>query len=122
MCNQRGSLGKNPSGGARHEVETTGAGDGGVLSSSVPGFRDPGEYSPASQHSNRLRGGVDREDSAAVRRRAAIMRRFHRVIEEYLDQPLDMPQLAKAVGTSERTLTACCHEHLGMGPKRYVIL
>ena len=93
-----------------------------MLSNSVPSSRDPDKYSPAGQHLNCLLADVDREDGAAVKRHAAIMQRFYRVIEEHLDRPFDMPQLARAVGTSERTLTACCQEHLGMGPKRYVIL
>ena len=86
-----------------------------MLSSSVLTFRDPDEHSPAGQHSNRL-------NRDAVRRYAAIMRRFYRVIDVHLDQPLYMPELARAVGTSERTLTACCQEHLGMGPNRFVML
>lgn len=93
-----------------------------MLSSSAFSGRDAGEYSPAGQHPNCLSRDADREDSAAVRRHAAIMRRFYQVIEKYLDQPFDMPQLAREVGTSERTLTACCQEHLGMGPKRFLIL
>ena len=93
-----------------------------MLSSSHLGFHDPGEYLPTGQHLNSLHTDADREDSASVRRHAAIIRRFHRVIEEYLDRPFDMTHLARTVGTSERTLTTCCQEHLGMGPKRYLIL
>lgn len=62
------------------------------------------------------------EDRAAVRQHAAIMRRFHDVIERHLDEPLYIPELSKAVGTSVRTLIACCQEHLGMGPKRFLLL
>src|SRR6185312_1911914 len=53
---------------------------------------------------------------------ATIKRRFYRVIEERLDQPLYLPELCREIGTAERTLRACCHEHLGMGPKRYLLL
>ena len=69
-----------------------------------------------------LGGSEVNEDRAALRRHAAIMRRFHRVIEEHLDQPLYVPELCKEIGTSIRTLNACCHEHLGMGPKHYLLL
>jgi AraC-like DNA-binding protein len=71
---------------------------------------------------NCLEADQANEDRAAIRQHAAIMRRFYRVIEERLDEPLYMPELCKAVGASERTLNTCCHEHLGMGPKRYLLL
>lgn len=66
--------------------------------------------------------GEAHKDTAAQRQHAAIMRRFHRVIEEHPDDPLYIPELCKEVGASERTLNACCNEHLGMGPKRYLVL
>jgi AraC-like DNA-binding protein len=50
------------------------------------------------------------------------MRRFHRVIEVNIDRPLYIPELCTAVGASERTLRTCCEEHLGMGPKRFLLL
>jgi AraC-like DNA-binding protein len=67
-------------------------------------------------------GGQVEEDRAAQRHHAAIMRRFHRIIEEHLDEPLYVPELCKEIGTSIRTLNACCHDHLGMGPKHYLLL
>jgi AraC-like DNA-binding protein len=69
-----------------------------------------------------LDGGDVHEDRTAQRRHAAIMRKFHRVVEERVDDPLYIPELCKEIGTSLRTLNACCHEHLGMGPKRYLLL
>jgi AraC-like DNA-binding protein len=63
-----------------------------------------------------------REDRAASRQHAAIMRRFHQVIEQHLDQPLYAPELCTEIAVSERTLRACCQEYLGMGPKRYLQL
>ena len=69
-----------------------------------------------------LDGGESREDRAAERHHAAIMRRFDRVIEEHLDEPLYVPELCREVGASARTLLACCQEHLGMGPKHYLLL
>jgi transcriptional regulator GlxA family with amidase domain len=69
-----------------------------------------------------LDAAEDEKDRAARRQHAVIMRRLYRVIEECTDQPLYVPELCKAVGTSERTLRACWKEHLGMGPKRYLLL
>jgi hypothetical protein len=56
-----------------------------------------------------LGGGEVQEDRAALRQHAAIMRRFHRAIEQQLDQPLYIAELCKEVGASERTLRMCCH-------------
>ena len=67
-------------------------------------------------------GGQVEEDRAAQRHHETIMRRFHRVVEEHLDDPLYITELCKEVGASERTLNTCCHEHLGMGPKHYLLL
>ena len=72
--------------------------------------------------SNCLAGGVVDEDRAALRQHAAIMRRFNRTIEQYFDQPLYIPELCREIGASERTLRICCQEHLGMGPKHYLLL
>lgn len=69
-----------------------------------------------------LGGGEVEEDRSAARQHAAIMRRFNRAIEAYADQPLYVPELCREVGASERTLRACCQEHLGMGPKHYLLL
>ena len=66
--------------------------------------------------------GETRADRTAIRQHAAIMRRFRRVVEEHLDQPLYIPKLCKEIGTSARTLSLCCHEHLGMGAKRFLLL
>jgi AraC-like DNA-binding protein len=63
-----------------------------------------------------------REDRAAVRQHGAIMRRFYQVVEGCGDQPLYIPERCRVVGTSLRTLQACCQEQLGMSPKRYLLL
>jgi AraC-like DNA-binding protein len=63
-----------------------------------------------------------REDSVAQRHHELIMRRFRRVVEENPAEPLYIPEICKEVGVSERTLRMCCQEHLGMGPKRYLLL
>jgi AraC-like DNA-binding protein len=69
-----------------------------------------------------LGAGEVGEDSVAQRQHELIMRRFRRGVEEHLDQPLYIPELCKAIGVSDRTLRRCCQEHLGMGPKRYLLL
>ena len=69
-----------------------------------------------------LSGCEIREDRAALRQHSAIMRRFHRTLERYADQPLYVPELCREIGASERTLRTCCQEHLGMSPKHYLSL
>jgi AraC-like DNA-binding protein len=69
-----------------------------------------------------LGNGEVGEDSVARRQHELIMRRFRRVVEEHLDQPLYLPEICAAIGVSDRTLRACCREHLGMGPKHYLLL
>jgi transcriptional regulator GlxA family with amidase domain len=53
---------------------------------------------------------------------AIVMRRFWRVVEENPEQPLYIPEICKAIRVPSRTLRMCCQEHLGMGPKRYLLL
>jgi AraC-like DNA-binding protein len=71
---------------------------------------------------NCLGGGEFEEDRAGQRQHAAIMRRFQRTIEEIPDQAIFIPELCREIGASQRTLRVCCREHLGMGPKRYLLL
>jgi AraC-like DNA-binding protein len=62
------------------------------------------------------------EDSVAQRQHELIMRRFRRVVEDNPDHPLFLPEICTAIRVSDRTLRLCCQEHLGMGPKRYLLL
>jgi AraC-like DNA-binding protein len=62
------------------------------------------------------------EDRAAQRRHALIMHRFYKVVEENPGSALYVPEICAAIDVSPRTLLACCQEHLGMGPKRYLML
>jgi transcriptional regulator GlxA family with amidase domain len=62
------------------------------------------------------------EDSVAQRQHELIMRRFRRVVEENPEESLYLPEICKAIRVSDRTLRACCQEHLGMGPRRYLLL
>jgi len=64
----------------------------------------------------------DHEDSAARRRHQLIMRRFHRFLEKNPETVLYLPEICARIGVSARTLLMCCHEYLGMGPKRYLLL
>jgi AraC-like DNA-binding protein len=63
-----------------------------------------------------------RESGLVGGQHAIVMRRFRRVVEENPDQPLYIPEVAKAIRVSERTLRLCCQEHLGISPKRYLLL
>jgi AraC-like DNA-binding protein len=63
-----------------------------------------------------------RDNSLAQGQHAIVMRRFRRAVEENPEQPLYIPEICKAIGVSDRTLRLCCQEHLGMGPKRYLLL
>jgi AraC-like DNA-binding protein len=61
-------------------------------------------------------------DRSAQGQHAIVMRRFRRVLEENPEQPIYIPEICKAIRVAERTLRVCCHEHLGMSPKRYLVL
>ena len=69
-----------------------------------------------------LADGEAREHNWAQGQHAIVMRRFRRVVEENSEQPVYIPEICKAIGVSERTLRICCQEHLGMAPKRYLLL
>jgi AraC-like DNA-binding protein len=62
------------------------------------------------------------EDTAAKRRHALVMRRFHAAGRDSGDSPLYLSDLCSAIGASQRTLQACCQEHLGMSARRYLSL
>ena len=61
-------------------------------------------------------------ERSAYRHHARVMRRFEQVLQANLEGPLYMTELCAAVGVSHSTLRTCCQEHLGMGPKRYLLL
>jgi transcriptional regulator GlxA family with amidase domain len=69
-----------------------------------------------------LSSGEVHEDRAARRSHARIMRRFYEVIEQHDSEPLYIPELCKEIGTSGRTLSACCHEYLGTSPKHFLLV
>ena len=63
-----------------------------------------------------------RANNLAQGQHAIVMRRFHRAVEEHVGEPLYIPEICRAIRVSERTLRMCCQEHLGMSPKRYLLL
>ena len=62
------------------------------------------------------------EETWAHRCHETIMRRFRRVLDENPDRALYIPEICAAIGVPDRTLRLCCHQHLGMGPKKYLML
>lgn len=58
----------------------------------------------------------------AGRSHAKIIRRLEGFLAENVLQPLYLAEICAATGASESSLRACCHEHLGMGPVRYLWL
>ncbi|MGA9865241.1 MAG: helix-turn-helix domain-containing protein [Acetobacteraceae bacterium] len=69
-----------------------------------------------------LAGSGVRDDRAAVRRHETIMRRLRTMLQETDEEGIFLPDLCASMGVSARTLRACCHEYLGMGPQRFLML
>ena len=66
--------------------------------------------------------GPERAGGLAVGQHAVVMRRFRRIVEENPEKPLYIAEICNAIRVSSRTLQTCCREHLGMAPKRYLLL
>jgi hypothetical protein len=62
------------------------------------------------------------DTGSAHRHHSIVMRRLEQVLEANSDELFYMAELCAAVGVSYPTLRACCQEHLGMSPKRYLWL
>jgi len=69
-----------------------------------------------------LRDADVHENSSAQRRRELIMRRFFKILEDNSHIPLYISEVCTAIGVAHSTLLLCCKEHLGMAPKRYLML
>jgi AraC-like DNA-binding protein len=69
-----------------------------------------------------LAEGTGVETTIGDRRRVAVIARFEEFLEAHPDQPLYLTEICAALGVAERTLRACCEEHLGMGPIRFLTL
>ena len=51
-----------------------------------------------------------------------IMKRFWAMVEANSDRVLHVPEICTQIGTSNRTLTTCCNDALGMSPHRFLRL
>jgi AraC-like DNA-binding protein len=51
-----------------------------------------------------------------------IITRFEEYLAKRKFEPVYLAEMCSAIGVSERTLRACCHEHFGIGPIRYLWL
>ena len=69
-----------------------------------------------------LTGHDAQELTWAQRCHETVMRRFRRVLESDPDRAFYVPEISAAIGVPERTLRLCCHEHLHMSPKQYLML
>ncbi|MET3907820.1 AraC-like DNA-binding protein [Bradyrhizobium sp. S3.3.6] len=69
-----------------------------------------------------LADAADEKTSTRSRCRDATIARFEEFLEANSDRPLYLAEICAAIGVAERTLRACCEEHLGMGPIRFLTL
>jgi AraC-like DNA-binding protein len=69
-----------------------------------------------------LAGGEQDEPRGAHRSHVRVLRRLEQVLQANPEQAMYMTELCAAVGASYPTLHACCHEHIGISPKRYLWL
>jgi AraC-like DNA-binding protein len=69
-----------------------------------------------------LAEGVGAQTTMGAIRQRTSMVRFEEYVEANPDRPLYLVEICAAIGVSERTLRACCEEHLGMGPIRFLTL
>jgi AraC-like DNA-binding protein len=66
--------------------------------------------------------GMSIEPCLRIRNHSAVMARFEDFLAANRGRPAYLAEICAATGVSERTLRACCHEHLGVGPVRYLWL
>jgi AraC-like DNA-binding protein len=69
-----------------------------------------------------LKAPSPEKTKAAPLRHARIMRQFEDFLAERRYEPVYLAEICAAIGASERTLRAVCHEKLGIGPLRYLWL
>jgi AraC-like DNA-binding protein len=69
-----------------------------------------------------FRAAIMPADSARQRRRQDIMNRFRALAEGWGDRPPFLPEVCAALGVNVRTFNQICHEQLGVGLKRYLLL
>jgi AraC-like DNA-binding protein len=69
-----------------------------------------------------MSGGAPVASRSVARHHAMVIRRLEEALHANAETPLYMAELCATVGVSYPTLRACCQEHLGMSPKRYLWL
>jgi AraC-like DNA-binding protein len=69
-----------------------------------------------------LEGSGFRSSSATWRKFSVIIKRLRAMMDANVDQPIYVPELCQALGVPERTLRKHCYDHLGMSPKKYLLL
>lgn len=69
-----------------------------------------------------LTEGVAIGTEIAARDHRTALSKFEEALSANCDRPLYLRDICATIGVSERTLRRCCHEHLGMGPVRYLWL
>ena len=67
-------------------------------------------------------GAAAEPSTAAQRNHQDIIRKFDDVLAAHDTSSLYMGDVAAMIGVSARSLRACCQEHLGMGPKYFLML
>lgn len=66
-------------------------------------------------------GDVEQE-TRGYYQRYAIVRKFRDWLELNNDRPVYLYEICRALDVTARVLRSCCHEHLGVGPIRYLWL
>src|SRR5262245_34374854 len=69
-----------------------------------------------------LTGHPQIKERFCSRRHSRIIARFEDFLAARRYEPVYVPEVCHSISVSERTLRTCCHEHLGMGPARYLRL
>jgi AraC-like DNA-binding protein len=69
-----------------------------------------------------LAGGDPITVRSVHRHHSTVVRRLEQGLHANPEGPLYVSELCAMTGVSYPTLRACCQEHLGMGPKRYLLL
>jgi AraC-like DNA-binding protein len=62
------------------------------------------------------------EQTPSQRHHQKIMQRFHAFLRANPTRPVYVLEIARAVGASVRSLSECCREHIGIGPKKYLLV
>jgi AraC-like DNA-binding protein len=60
--------------------------------------------------------------SFGQRNQEIVMRRFNRLLDEHWNECLFIPEICQKLGVSTRSFQIYCMDHLGMGPKRFLML